>query len=92
VIARTTEAGKLTAVGSVRVPGARRIYKFKRVSVKVGANTLVNIRLRLSKKNEAAVARALRKKGKRLNAKIRVTVTNGAGAARSQKATIRLKA
>jgi hypothetical protein len=91
VIARSTEAGKLRAVGSVSVPGAAKVYKFRPLSMKVGANALVNLRLRLSKKNLAAVSRAL-KKGRRLTAKITVTATNGAGVARSQKATIKLKA
>ena len=92
VVARSTEAGTLRAAGSVSVPGAAKIYKFRPVLRKVGANALVKIRLRLSKKNLRAVKRALRKKGARLKAKLTVTATNRAGTARSQKATIRLKA
>ena len=92
VVAHSTEAGTLKASGTVSVPGAAKIYRFRRVVRKVGAGGTVKIRLRLSKKNLKAVGRALKKKHARLKAKITVTATNGAGIAKSQKATIRLKA
>ena len=93
VTARSTEAGTLKAVASVTVSGAAqaaKVYRFKAVTRTVGANALVKLRLRLSKKNLRAVTRAL-KRGARLKAKVKVTATNGAGPAGSQKATIKLK-
>jgi hypothetical protein len=90
VTARSTEAGTLRASATVKVPGRRRAYRFKSVSRKVGANRSVKLRLKLSKKRLRAVRRALRK-GKRLRVRVKVTARTVAGAARSQKATIRLK-
>jgi hypothetical protein len=90
VTARSTEAGSLRASATVKVPGRKKAFRFKTVARKVGANQSVKMRLKLSKKNLRAVKRALAK-GKRLKARVKVTATNGAGAARSQKATIRLK-
>ena len=91
VTAKSTDGGTLRAVGSITVPGAAKVYRFNPVSRKVGAFGSVKLRLRLSKKNLLAVRRALKKKGARLKARITVTATNSAGAARSQKATIKLK-
>jgi hypothetical protein len=91
VTARSTEAGTLRAAATVKVPGRKRAYRFKTVARKVGANVSVKMRLKLSKSHLRAVRRALAK-GKRLKAKVKVTATNAAGTARSQKATIRLKA
>jgi hypothetical protein len=90
VTARSTEAGTLRASATVKVSGRRKAFRFKTVTRKVGANQSVKMRLKLSKKNLRAVRRALAK-GKRLKAKVKVTATNGTGAARSQSATIRLK-
>jgi hypothetical protein len=91
VTARSTEAGTLRATASVRIPGRKKAYRFRAVSKQVGANVSVKMRLKLSKKHLRAARRALRI-GKHLRAKIKVTATNAAGIARSQKATIRLKA
>jgi hypothetical protein len=91
VVARCSEAGTLKAVASVKVPGRAKPYRFKPISKKAGANVWVKLRLRLSKKPLRAVKRAL-KKGNHLKAKVKVTAKNKAGIARSQKATIRLKA
>ena len=90
VTARSTEAGTLKAAATVKVPGRKKAYRFKTVTKQVGANVSVKLRLKLSKKSLRAVRRAIRR-GKRVRAKVKVTATNGAGIARSQKATIRLK-
>jgi hypothetical protein len=91
VVAHSNEAGTLRAAGSVSVPGAAKVYRFKPVSRKVGAFASVKLRLRLSKRDLLAVKRALKKKGARLKAKITVMATNSAGIARSQRATVKLK-
>ena len=90
VVARTSQAGTLKAVATVE-PGRAKPFRFKPVSKKAGANVWVKLRLRLAKKPLRAVNRAL-KKGKHLKAKVKVTARNKAGTARSQKATIKLKA
>jgi hypothetical protein len=90
VKARMSEAGTLTARGTVSVPGASKLYRFKKASRAVRANVSAKLRLKLQKKRLKAVKRAL-KRGKRLKAKITVTATDKAHNKRSQKATIRLK-
>jgi hypothetical protein len=90
VTARMSEPGTLTARGTVSVPGASKIYRFKAASRSVAGNVPAKLRLRLDKKKLKAVKRAL-KKGKRINAKITVTAVDKARNKRSQKATIRLK-
>jgi hypothetical protein len=90
VKARMSEAGTLTARGSVSVAGASKLYRFKKASRSVRANVSAKLRLKLQKKRLKAVKRAL-KRGKRLKAKITVIATDKAHNKRSQKATIRLK-
>ena len=60
VTARSTEAGTLKAVASVKVSGAAKaakVYRFKAVTKKVGANARLKLRLRLSKPGLRAVRR-----------------------------------
>ena len=85
-----SEAGTLTASAKVSVPGASRVYSFKRVSRAVGSNVMTKFRLKLTKKRLKAVKRALRR-GKKLKAKVTVTARDKAGNRSAQKATIRLK-
>jgi hypothetical protein len=89
VTVRTSEAETLRAAGSVSVPGAAKVYKFRPVFKGAAANSTVKLRLRLSKKDLRAVRRAVKKR-KRLKAKLKVTATNGAGIASAQRAAIRL--
>jgi hypothetical protein len=90
VTVHTTAKVRLKASGTVSLPGAAKVYRFKRVTRKVGAAATVKLRLRLSKKNLKAVRRALKRK-RGAKARITVTATDGAGAAKSQRATIKLK-
>ena len=90
VTVHTTQAVKLKASGTVSLPGAAKVYRFKHVVRKVGVAKTVKLRLRLSKKNLRAVQRALKRK-RGVKARITVSGTTGAGAAKAQRATIKLK-
>jgi peptidoglycan/xylan/chitin deacetylase (PgdA/CDA1 family) len=90
VTAAMIEPGTLSASATVNVPGASRVFKFKRASKGVTANKRVKLRLRLSKKNLRKAKRALRR-GKHLKANIRVTARDNAGNSRIAKRTVRLR-
>src|SRR3954453_2422034 len=87
VTTRTNEAGKVVATGTVGVPGASKVYRFKRASRSVAANVKTTLRLKLAKKRLRAVKRALKKR-KHLKAKITLTVADKAGNKRTAKITI----
>jgi hypothetical protein len=89
VTARSTEAGKVSATGTISIPGASKVYRFKRATRSVAANAKTKLRMKLSKKKLRAIKRALKKR-KRLKAKITVTVADKAGNKRSQKVVIRV--
>lgn len=90
VTTRATEAGTVTATGTVSVSGASKVYRFKRASRSVAANVKTTLRLKLAKKSLRAVKRAL-KEHKRLKAKLTLTASDKAGNKRSAKVTIGLK-
>jgi plastocyanin len=88
--ASMNEPGTLTATGSVSVPGAAKLYLFKRASKTVAANQSVKLRLRLSRKGLRRVKRALRH-GRRLRAKVTLTARDATGHETVRKQAIRLK-
>ncbi len=88
VRASMNEAGALTATGSVNVPGAAKVHRFKRVTRAVSPNAAVKLRLKLATKSLRAVKRGLRRK--RLRAKVTVTAQDSAGKRTTRKRTIRL--
>lgn len=90
VRASMNEAGTLTATGTVSVPGAAKVYRFKPSTRMVSANQSIRLRLRLAKKPLRAVKRALRR-GKRLKAKIALTARDMTGHETVRRQTIRLK-
>ena len=90
VTTRASEAGTATATGTVAVPGASKVYRFKRASRSVAANAKTTLRLKLAKKRLRAVKRAL-KRHKRLKAKLTLTVADKAGNKRAAKVTIGLR-
>jgi plastocyanin len=90
VRASMNEAGTLTATGTVSVPGAAKVYRFKPSTRMVSANQSIRLRLRLGKKPLRAVKRALRR-GKRLKAKIALTARDMTGHETVRRQTIRLK-
>jgi hypothetical protein len=90
VTTRTSEAGTVSAGGTVAVPGSSRVYRLKGTSKSVAANVKTTLLLKLSKKSLKAVRRAL-KKHKRVKAKVTVTATDAAKNTRSAKIVIVLR-
>src|SRR5262245_51712403 len=68
VTTRTSESGRVKATGTVGVPGASKVYRFKPASRSVVANVKTTLRLKLSKKSLRAAKKALKKR-RRLKAK-----------------------
>ena len=83
------EAVKVKLSGSVTVPGASKVYRFKTVNKSLGAGK-TKLSLKLASKAKKAVKRALRRK-KTLKAKLTLVVTDNAGNAQTKKYTVRLK-
>ena len=75
--------------GSVNVPGASKVYRFRTVNRSLGAGK-TKLRLKLASKAKKAVKRALRRK-QRLKAKLTLVVTDNAGNSRTSKYTVRLR-
>ena len=73
---RSDQAATLVATGTVRV--GHKSYKFKRANSTLAPNSKATIKLGLSSKTLKALKRALAN-GKRLNAKITLTVTTTGG-------------
>jgi peptidoglycan/xylan/chitin deacetylase (PgdA/CDA1 family) len=90
VSAAMLEPGALTATGTVGVPSASRVFKFKRTVATATPGKRVKLRLRLSKNGLRAAKRAIRAH-KRLRAKITITATDRAGNRKTAKRTVRLR-
>lgn len=90
VRASMNEAGTLSALASVSVPGgAARLYRFKRTARTVAPDQPVKLRLKLAKRSLRAVKRALRR-GRKLRARVTVTAADAAGQETVRKQKIRL--
>jgi Ca2+-binding RTX toxin-like protein len=83
------EVVKVDLSGSVSVPGASKVYRFKTVKKSIGAGK-TKLTLKLPAKGKKAVKRALKRK-KKLKAKLKLVVTDGAGNSKTSKHTVRLK-
>lgn len=85
-IACTDEACRATTTGTVRVPKLGRAkaktYKLKTITTTIAKGTQVTVRLVLPAGARAAIRRALRA-GKRIVVKLRVSIADGAGNART---------
>jgi hypothetical protein len=88
--ASMSEAGTITAGGTVSVPKLSKVYKFKTVSATAVAGATVTLKLKLPAKALKAVKKAL-KKHKKLKAKITITATDSAGNKKTEVRTIKLK-
>jgi hypothetical protein len=84
------EAVKAKLSGSVNVPGASKLYRFKTVNKSLAAGKKTKLSLKLARKAKRVVKRALRR-GKRLKAKLTLVVTDAAGNAQTKKYAVRLK-
>lgn len=83
------EAVKATLSGSVNVPRASKVFRFKTVNRSLGVGK-AKLQLRLASKAKKAVKRALRRK-QRLKAKLTLVVTDAAGNSKTSKHSVRLK-
>ena len=83
------ESVKIKLSGSVNVPGASKVFRFKTVNKSVGAGK-TKLSLKLGGKAKKAVRKALKRK-KRLKAKLTLVVTDNAGNAQTKKYSVRLK-
>jgi hypothetical protein len=90
VRASMPEPGTISAAAAVRVPGASKLYRFKLVSRPAAAGIPVRLPLKLSRKGQKAVKRALRRR-KKLTVKVILTARDEAGNVRIERRTIRLK-
>ena len=90
VTVRTNEAGTVTAGGTVSVPGASKVYRFKSVKRTVKANTRTKISLKLARKPLKAAKRAMKRK-KKLKARVTVTAKDAAANASKSQLSIKLK-
>src|SRR4051812_19904175 len=91
VVVRSNEAAKVTVQASVSVPaGAARTLRFKTVKKSLRAGIRKKLRLRLKRSRERAVKRALAK-GRRMRAKIKITVKDKAGNTTVKRARVRLR-
>jgi hypothetical protein len=82
---------KATLSGSVSVPGASKVFRFKSVTQSVAAGLkTTKLALKLSRKAKKAVKKALKRK-KILKAKLTLLLTDAAGNKKRFKYTVRLK-
>jgi hypothetical protein len=90
VVVRMNEAGTVKVKGTVSVPGASRVYRFKTAVRQVAAGAQVRIPIKLGKKAAGAVKRALKKRKKAV-AKLTLVVTDTSGNSGTHRRSIRLK-
>jgi virginiamycin B lyase len=87
--AAMSEAGTITAGGTVSVPRLSKVYRFKTATANAVPGISVTLRLKLPAKKLKAVKRALKAR-KKLKAKITITATDHAGNKKVERRTIRL--
>jgi hypothetical protein len=91
VRAALSTSGRLSAAGTVGVPGSAKVYEFKTVSKQAKAGAAVKLRLKLARKALAAVKAAI-KRGAKVKAKLKVTARDNSGKKQTVKRTVKLKA
>ncbi len=89
VRARCDRDCAVTANASVSVPGAAKLYRFRKASKNVATGAAATLKLKMSRKTLAVIGRALRN-GRRLKAKVTVSATS-AGLTTTETRTIRLR-
>jgi hypothetical protein len=92
LIALTTSniGGGLAARATVSIGGASKVYRFKAVTRTLAPGVATKARLKLSKRALNAVRSAL-DRGRKLTAKLSLTVTDANGAKTTKKLSIRLR-
>jgi hypothetical protein len=86
----SSENGTATVSGTISLPKAAKVLKLAKRSVKLTAGKATKVTLKLSKKNAAAVRRAL-KRGKKLTAHVLVSARGASGAKGTKKLSLKLK-
>jgi hypothetical protein len=89
VTAAMLEPGTLRARGTVRVPGAARVFRLKGGSASAAPGKRVKLRLKLKKKALRIAKRAIHKH-RRVRASITITATDRAGNEKTAKRAVRL--
>ena len=90
VRASMSEAGTVTATGSITLPGSAASHRFKAITRTVAANTPVKLFPKLSRKSVKAAKRALKRR-KTVKALITLTAKDQSGNTTVKKRTIRLR-
>lgn len=83
-------AGSLTATGTVSVPSGAKVVRFKTAKKKLRAGKKTTVKLKLSKSGLNAISGALAS-GKKLKAKVTLTVKDAGGSKSTKRVTVRLK-
>jgi subtilisin-like proprotein convertase family protein len=89
-LATSNIGGGLAARATVSIGGASKVYRFKAVSKTLTPGVATKAKLKLSKRGLSAVRSALNS-GKKLSAKLSLTVTDANGAKTTRKLSIRLR-
>jgi subtilisin len=91
VLVRLAEAGTVTAGARVRLRGgAARLIASRRAAVQAEANRTYRLKLPLPRAGVHRIKRALRR-GKRVRAKVTVTIRDAAGNSRTKQRRVRLR-
>ncbi len=91
VVAVTSdENGTATASGRLSVPGASRTFKLRPASATLTAGKRARLKLRVTKKARGAARRSLRR-GRRVRARVTITVRDGAGNIATAKRTVKVR-
>ena len=88
VTGTSSEAGSLTATGTVSIGNASRLYKLKAATQKVAAGKSATLKLRMSRRAFNALRRTYRRTGRKARVAISLSSTDAAG---NSSATKRLR-
>jgi hypothetical protein len=89
VLAAMDEPGTVTVGGSVSVSGAARAFKIKPISARAAAGKAVTVKVKLSKRAQTAIVKAL-KRHRKVKATLIITAKDGAGNEKAEKRSVRL--
>ncbi|MGH2978608.1 MAG: S8 family serine peptidase [Solirubrobacterales bacterium] len=91
VVARLAEAGTVTARARIRLPGGTaRLIRSRRATAQALPHQTRRLRLRLRRVSVRRIKRALRR-GRRVRARVTITVSDAAGNARTKTRRVRLR-
>jgi hypothetical protein len=85
------EAAAVAVRGTVNVPGRARVFRFRRVRRNVAAGVRTSIRLRLPKAGLRAAKRYLRRRGRRLTARVRIDARDHANNLSTRRRSFRVR-